>query len=566
MRRLFMLLTAGWLLTAGVTPQAAPDLAARRPRLIVFLSIDQFRGDYVERYGQHWNQGLRRLFDRGAYFSQAAYPYMNTVTCAGHATMSTGTFPATHGLPLNAWFDRESGKQVACTQDPNARNMAHGAVPTKGGDSIWRLRVPTFSDELRVQSGIRPRIVALSMKARSAIMLAGHQADVAAWYDGASGFVTSSAYTSAPLPFLRDFQQANPIEADAGKVWDKTLPAASYQFADDGLGEKPEAPWTNAFPHALPAAADKTFYTLWEDTPFADAYLGRMAAAAVQQFKMGRGPGTDYLAVSFSTLDLLGHAFGPRSHEVQDELMRLDSTIGKLLQELDRQVGPEHYVVALTGDHGVSPIPEQMGAEGLEAGRIDGKALVERINKVLEPLLGAGPHTEALIYTDLYFKAGVAQKLREQPEAMRAVVRAIESTPGVWRAIDSDDITNVHLGIDQLALTALYSYAPGRSGDMLIVPRPYFLNSTSAATHGTGYRYDARVPVVLTGPGIQPGEHAVPSTPADIAPTLAYLVGITMPRTDGRVLREALQARPPSSAATTAARPAGRTPTDRKDP
>ena len=149
---------------------------------------------------------------------------------------------------------------------------------------------------------------------------------------------------------------------------------------------------------------------------------------------------------------------------------------------------------------------------------------------------------------------------------MRAVVQAIESTPGVWRAIDSDDITNVHLGIDQLALTALYSYAPGRSGDMLIVPRPYFLNSTSAATHGTGYRYDARVPLVLAGAGIQPGEHAVPSTPADIAPTLAYLTGITMPRTDGRVLREALQPRPPAAAATMAARPAGRTSTDRKDP
>jgi hypothetical protein len=165
---------------------------------------------------------------------------------------------------------------------------------------------------------------------------------------------------------------------------------------------------------------------------------------------------------------------------------------------------------------------------------------VTRVNAALEPFLGPGPHVATLIYTDLYFRDGVWEKLAANPAAMQAVVDTIEATPGVLRALRRDDIAAVRLGGDALALTALSSHAPGRSGDILIVPQPYFLNSTAATTHGTGYRYDARVPVVLAGPGIRRGEYLVPATPADIAPTLAHLVGITLPRPDGRVLREAL--------------------------
>jgi predicted AlkP superfamily pyrophosphatase or phosphodiesterase len=532
-----------WLLACMGSPAAAE---VTRPRLVVIISVDQFRGDYVDRYGHQWTRGLRRLFDRGAYFPLTAFPYMNTVTCAGHATISTGTFPATHGIPLNAWWDREQGKQMSCTQDPAVQLVLPGqpgAAPA--GHSAWRLRVPTFADELRLQSPVPPRIVTMSNKQRSAIMLAGHRGDLVTWYDGERGFVTSTAYTPGPMPFLEQFQRAQPIAADAGRTWERTRPPSEYLFTDDATGEK-HVTWSRTFPHQLPGAPgrpDKGFYTLWEDTPFPDAYLARMAAAAVKEFTLGRGNGTDYLGVSFSALDNVGHDFGPRSHEVQDVLMSLDATLGQLLDELDRQVGPGAYVVALTADHGVSLIPEQVAEEGLSAGRIAGDALVERLNAALAPwaaTLGPGPYVETLIYTDLYFKRGIYQHLLDTPEAMRAVRLAIESTPGVHRVLQSDDIAAVRLGTDQLSLTALQSYAPGRSGDLLIVPRPYFLNSTAATTHGTGYRYDARVPLVFAGPGIKPGRYAVASTPADVVPTLAYLVGITMSRADGRVLQEAL--------------------------
>ena len=527
------------VLVAGAFVHTAP----RRPRLILLISVDQFRADYVDHYGHHWTRGLRRLLDSGARFTQAAYPYMNTVTCAGHATISTGTFPATHGLPLNAWFDRREGRSMACTEDPSVKNVSSSAVPARGGDSAWRLRVPTFSDELRVQADVTPKVVALSLKARSAITLGGHRPDLVTWYDGNAGFVTSGAYASGPVPFLQKYQAAHPIDADAGKVWDRVHPASDYAFDDDGLGEKPDPAWTRTFPHALPGRpgeAGPTFYALWEDTPFADAYLGRLAAAAVQEFKLGQGPGTDFLGVSFSTLDLTGHAFGPRSHEVQDVLLRLDDTIGRLLQDMDRLVGADQYFVALTSDHGVGAIQEQVARDGVDAGRIDGKGMVAKIEAALVAALGPGPHVQTLSYTDLYFKPAVYARLLERPEALREVLNIIESTPGVHRAVRSDDIVTERLGTDPLVHSAIYGFAPGRSGDVLVVPRPYFSNSSSAATHGTAYRYDARVPLVLAGPGIKAGEYPAPATPADIAPTLAWFAGITMARTDGRLLYEAL--------------------------
>lgn len=523
------------------SPWTASQAAPLGPKLFVLISVDQFRGDYIQQYGRHWTRGLRGLLDRGAYFSQAAYPYQNTVTCAGHATMSTGTLPMTHGIPLNAWWDRASGRQVSCTQDPSVKNIAHGQTPASGGDSAARLRASTFADELRLQSAIAPRVVSLSLKARSAIMMAGHGGDLVAWHDGTRGFITSSAYARGPVPFLSDFQRHHPIEADLGKVWKKRLPDAQYAFEDDGLGENPDGGWTKTFPHALPAETGDQFHARWEATPFSDAYLADMATAAIQHFKLGQAAGTDFLAISFSSLDVAGHQFGPRSHEVQDTLANLDVTLGRLFDALDRSVGRANYVVALTGDHGVAPIPEQMTAEGLEAGRITTKDISGRVDAALTPFIGAGPHVSAQIFTDLYFKPGVYERLQEQPLAMQGVVDAIQAAPGVWKVLKTSDLAAARLGADQVAAMAVFSFVEGRSGDLIIVPKPYFLNSNAGSTHGTGYQYDARVPVLLAGPGIRRGEQTVPATPADIVPTLAYLAGITMPRPDGRILHEALE-------------------------
>jgi predicted AlkP superfamily pyrophosphatase or phosphodiesterase len=530
----------GLLVIAGVPPAATAG-PVKRPKLFVLISVDQMRADYIERYGHQWTAGLRRLVDRGARFSQAAFPYMNTVTCAGHATIGTGAFPRTHGMALNQWWDREAVKGTACTDDPAAENIGHMGAAS-GGDSGHRLLVPTFADELRAQSPVPPKIVSMSLKARSAIGMAGHRGTAVVWFDSGGGWTTSTAFAKGRLPWLERFSAAHPVDAAFGKTWTKLLPDSAYLFRDDGLGEKSDF-WTATFPHVLRGTADgpdRTFREVWQDSPLADEALGALAISSLDEFKLGLGPGPDMLAVSFSVLDRVGHDYGPMSHEVQDVLARLDVVIGRLLDAVDRHVGAGNRVVAFTGDHGVSPIPEQMSELGADAGRLNTRELARRLNAALVPHLGDGQHVAAVYYTDVYFRPGVYDKLAANPDAMRAAMNALTSTPGIERVFRSEEIGVGLLASDPVARAIGLSYVPSRSGDLLIVPRPYWITSSSTATHGTFASYDTRVPVVLIGPGIRPGEYLQPATPADIAPTFAWFAGITLPRADGRVLREAI--------------------------
>ncbi len=519
------------------------DAAPARPKLLVMLVVDQMRGDYIDRYGGQWTGGLRRLADEGAWFREAGYPYLNTVTCAGHATIGTGSLPRTHGLALNEWWDRTAGREVTCTADPNAPLVSYG-TPAKGGDSSWRLEVPTLADALRAQLDPAPRVVTVSLKARAAIMLAGHGGTAVTWMDG-NDWVTSTAFADAPVPFVQRFVTANPVAAELGEVWTRALDASAYLFADDGLGERPLRGWGPTFPHPLAGdgtGTDADRWERWRRSPYSDAYLGRLAEAAIDALKLGQGPGLDYLGVSFSALDLVGHRFGPRSQEVQDMLVGLDRTVGHLLDHLDRTVGRGRYVVAFSADHGVAPIPEQMAALGLSAGRVDLRHMASRVEEVLQPWLGPGRHLAATNYTDLYFAPGVYDRLRARPDAMRAVLAAIRAEPGIWKVYRSEELQSADASAasDLLMRAAAESYVPDRSGDLLVVPRPYWILSSDATTHGSANWYDQHVPLVLMGAGVRPGQYLTRASPADVAPTLAFLAGVTLARPDGRVLSEAL--------------------------
>ena len=198
-------------------PTVSPQNALSRPKLVLVLVVDQMRGDYVDKFQAHWTGGLRRLLDEGAWFRDAAYPYAATETCVGHSTISTGAFPATHGMIANAWWDRESQKMVTCTSDPNAKNSGYAGLGVKGGDSAWRMAVPAFAEELKFQTGGTTRVVTLSLKARAAITLAGHKADAVTWFDSETGALETSSVYGA-IPFVEDFAKAHPVKNDYGKT------------------------------------------------------------------------------------------------------------------------------------------------------------------------------------------------------------------------------------------------------------------------------------------------------------------------------------------------------------
>jgi predicted AlkP superfamily pyrophosphatase or phosphodiesterase len=284
------------------------------------------------------------------------------------------------------------------------------------------------------------------------------------------------------------------------------------------------------------AEVDGAFTDAWESSPYSDQYLAALAHTAIDALKMGRGPATDFLGISFSALDKVGHDFGPDSHEVQDTMIHLDATLGALLDKLDRDVGAGNYVVGLSSDHGVSPVPERVKAQGFDAGRISTAALGRAIDEVLTRELGGGPYRTRVIYNDVYFNDGVYLQLLQNATAMEAVLGTIRKVEGVWRVYKKEELT----AADPFTRQSALSHYEGRSGDVKVLARAYWIYSTSTTTHGTGHRYDTRVPLLLFGYGIKKGEYLQPAAPIDLAPTLALLSGITLPDAMGRVLSEAL--------------------------
>jgi len=536
----------------GVEPLApptrsTPSVAAKSaPKLVVILVVDQFRADYVEQYGRQWTAGLRRLMSDGAWFRAAAYRHLAAMTCVGHSNIVTGAYPATHGIPANSWWDRAAGASRGCVVDADQQIVSYAGETKSSGASAKNLVVPALPDEMRLQLPVAPRVVTLSLKDYTATILAGRQADAATWFDSAArGWATSTAFAKEPVSTVKSFIASNPIDRSVNEVWRKSLPETAYLHEDAGTGEKGVPQWTSTFPHPLKGesgTADAQFYEAWQSSPYSDAYLARMAEAAVDDMKLGQGKGTDYLAVSFSALDLVGHDFGPRSHEVQDLLVRLDRTLGSFFEHLDRRVGLGRYVVALTADHGVAPIPEQARATGLPAGRLSTADLIARIDKALEPTLGPGPHVARLSYTDLYFRPHTWERLRAQPEALRAAIGAAASMPGIAKVLRADALEHGTASPDRIERAAALNYFPGRSGDLVVVPEPYFFFSTgtTGTAHGSPYAYDQRVPLFLYGQGIRKGEYLTDVGPVDIAPTLAWLCGVTLAAADGRVLTEAI--------------------------
>jgi predicted AlkP superfamily pyrophosphatase or phosphodiesterase len=514
-----------------------PAQTARPPKLVVMLVVDQMRADYLDWYGANFTAGFQRLTREGAMFTHGAYPYLNTITCAGHATIGTGSFPYRHGMILNNWFDPKTGKSPYCTDDPEMSEISYNGLPNVQGDSAKRLLVPALGEQIMARGG---RSVALSLKPRSAVTLTGRKATAVVWFDDRGGWTTSTAFTDAPVPFIQSFVDANPITADADKVWDRLLPATAYQGQDEVPSEGLVTGWTRSFPHPLgvPGEKPEQFYGRWQRSPFADEYLARMAMASVDALKLGQGDTTDFLGVSFSSVDGAGHVFGPRSHEIQDMLARLDRTIGGLLQHLDATVGAGNYVVGLSADHGVAEIPDQSGT-----GRVTSRIVTEALQKVLVGALGPGTHVAASAYTNIYLTDTARAKLKKDKKLREAALTALRSIEGIKYAFWGPDLVSpgARRSSDPVRRAAALSHHPDRSGDLIIAPAEKWILSSSVTTHGTHYDYDQRVPVVLFGASVRPGRYEQSATPADLAPSLAAVAGIPIGPTDGRVLREALK-------------------------
>ena len=517
------------------------QVAERKPKLIVLLMVDQMRADYVDKFQAQWTGGLHRLVSAGAWFRQASYPFFDTVTCAGHTTVVTGTLPSTHGMVMNEWWDRDRRVEVPCTEDRAVSPVSYGKPLSGPGDSASAIRVPSIADELKAQLSPAPRVISFSMKARSAIPMGGRSPDAVAWFDDTGTWVTSTAFAQSPVPAVADFIRRHPIEADFDKVWERSLPLSAYLYDAVAAGANVPPGRTPSFPHPLKDRShgvDPADYDRWQDSPFSDEYLAEMALDVASHMRLGQGSGPDLLAVSFSALDKVGHDFGPNSHEIQDVLVRLDRTLERFFSQVDRLAGGDSIVV-LSADHGVAPLPEWLRPRGISSGRISDVALAQAIQTALFERLGAGDYVSGIVNGDVYLSGGVLERLLASPSLLEAVRRSLKRIPGVQDVVTRDRLAT-GAARDDAERRLARSYDAERSGDLFIVQAPYWTIRDEGTGHGSPYDYDSRVPIFMMGKGIVAGEYLAPASPADIAPTLAFLAGITLPQAQGRVLTEAL--------------------------
>jgi hypothetical protein len=537
-----------WVATAAAIWFAAVNLHGA-PSLVVVIAIDQFRGDYLDRYREHFiSGGFNLLLKEGAVFTDCRYRHAVSKTACGHAVMLTGVHANVHGIINNAWLERATLKRVNCVDDdqarilgldetPGAPRMPAGAQPT--GASPRRLLASTVGDELKAASSGRSKVIGLSSKDRSAILLAGKLGTAAYWMDKGR-IVTSAYYMEALPPWVQQFNTSGRIEAYFGKTWDRVIPAAHYERMlgpDDAAGESTEWGLGRTFPKTVNGGSQKlgpVFYDAFECSPFKSEVLADFAAEVIVQEDLGRRGVTDMLCLSFSANDTIGHNYGPDSHEVMDITLRTDRMLAKLFGFLDTRVGLKNCTIVLTADHGIPPIPERMKAfnANFDAGRVDTARMLKTAETALDRAFGSladGRHWLVNDDTYLHFLRGVLDEKKVASADAENVVRdALLTLEFVAAAYGRTELTRGSITGDYAEATLL-SFNRERSGDIYYQVKPFWLDRKTGTNHGSPYNYDVHVPLVWFGVGVKQGTYSTRVGVDDIAPTLAKLLGLVPP-------------------------------------
>jgi len=503
---------------------AKPSLP-NRPKLVLVLVIDQFRYDYLMRFRPYFGKGgFNRLLDGGAVYTDCRYDYATTMTGPEHATLLTGTYPFTHGIIENNWYDRERQREVYCVEDLSTRVVANRdkASPSPGFSPHY-LTASTLGDELRMATDFRAKAVSISLKDRAAVLMGGHTPSAAYWYDVGSGrFVTSTYYAPTLPAWADDFNQKSPINQFCGQKW---LALAETPGAEGKvLSEFKLSPGETC--------PDPKFLGWLENTPYMNQIELGFATDAIRNERLGQGPETDLLTLSLSANDYVGHEYGPYSEEVADTTLRTDHYLATFFDDLDKLVGLDNVWIALSADHGVAPLPAFVQQHKLGIGMAQPAAIRSAAEMALTQAFGPGPWIEDEDETYLFLnretlkKRSVAESKAEEVAAHAAV-----SQQDVAAAFTRTQFLTGSLPNTPIARKAANSFNLTRSGNVFLVFMPFAVPSTnpSGTTHGTPWNYDTQVPLILWGSPFKAGFYANPCQPVDLAATLAALLGLTQP-------------------------------------
>jgi predicted AlkP superfamily pyrophosphatase or phosphodiesterase len=527
--------------------------AADKPRLILQITVDQLRGDLPTRYYDRLGEGgFRYLWESGVVYRNAHHAHANTETIVGHATLATGAHPSAHGMIGNLWFDRETGFTTYNVEDPNYSLLTKGASvdasteidPTQRaarseGRSPAAILVTTFSDELRSNTGGKAKVIGVSVKDRGAISMAGHTG-TAYWFSKASGeFVTSSYYLDKYPDWVNTFNNTKPAQQFAGTSWELLHEQNSYLFgaSDDREWESDIGGFGRTFPHSFGDGSSKYFTTWLTLSPPGDKLVLDFAKRALVEEQLGQDAVTDYLSVSFSSTDYVGHVFGPSSLEAEDNILRLDRTLADLLAFVDQQVGLDNTLIVLSADHGGPDTPGYLNSLNIPAGYVDPDSWdkAAAIARIKEAFRIDGDLIAAYDHPYVYFSDAVKNNRKiDQQSLEAAVVEELSKFHGVSLAVSSSALRRGNLPDTDIYRAVVNNFNPKRSGEVFIVFEPnWFINDmeglTVASTHGSPWSYDTYVPIVFAGAGLTARTVYRSVQTVDVAATLSAYMGIKPP-------------------------------------
>ncbi len=524
---------------------AKSAISTPQPKLVIGLVVDQMRWDYLYKFKKLYGKGgFNRLLNQGFSCDNTMITHLPTYTAVGHTGIYTGSVPAIHGIVGNNWIDRASGKNVYCTDDSTVIGV--GSNNDAGKMSPKNMMVTSVTDQLRLNNNFKSKVIGISLKDRGAILPAGHSANAAYWFDDKEGKWISSTYYMESLPsWVKNFNDKKMPDSLMAKGWNVIMPIKDYDLStDDKENYEGKIPGINqnSFPYNTNSLGDK-IYKAFKYTPFGNTYTLKFAESAIEYEQLGNGAATDFLAVSLSSTDYIGHVFAPNSVEIEDTYLRLDLDLTEFLNYLDKTIGVGNYLFFLTADHGVAHNPDFMKEHKLPGGNFEDKDLMKELNDTLKSLNRSVPQVVAIDNSQIYFN--------DNDELIKAngkgifkdiIVSLLEKKSFISNAFDIEKVSTSTLPTVMIEMVK-NSYYPKRSGDVMFVPNPGYLDGgKTGTTHGLWNPYDAHIPLVWYGQNIKSGRSHREVHMTDIAATLAALLNIQMPNgCIGNVIEEVIK-------------------------
>ncbi|WP_456313393.1 alkaline phosphatase PafA [Pseudomonas shirazensis] len=518
--------------------------AQQRPKLVVGIVVDQMKMEYLYRFSDDFSpNGFKRLMNDGYTFQNMHYNYMPTYTAPGHASIYTGTTPATHGIVGNEWFSRTLGKEMYCTDDAGVKTVGDGTVE-EGAMSPKNLQTTTITDEVRMATNFQGKVIGMSLKDRGAILPAGHFANWAFWYSKTGSFISSTFYGDKLPEWVSQFNKEKHYMPYINKGWDLYKPASTYNesLPDNNPYEgKLYGSSAPIFPYDLKTIYEKNDAGIIRATPYGNDLLAEFAMKAIEKEELGKDNITDFLTLSFSSTDYVGHLLGPRSMELQDTYLRLDQTIADFLAYLDKTVGKDNYLLFLTADHAGAENVIYLKDRKYNVDNYPSKDVKKSLQDFSTKTFGVDLIVNYSNFNVFFNKQIIKDKALDLVKVKQAFKEFLISQPQVKRVYTEEEIL-ANSGNDYYLNFVAKGYDVTQNGDIVIVDKPGDIEySTTGTSHGTPYSYDTHVPAIFYGWHVKKGESYDKKVITEIAPTIAQKIKVAFPNgTEAKVLQEVL--------------------------